>query len=69
MAKLTECLISADLASAIRTVAFALGAKVPKNKKGFRCPRCYQPVKPARSADGKLASHFEHFPNNPENCE
>jgi len=62
MPLLKSCLISPELASAIRTVAYALGAKVPKSKRGFRCPTCKQPVKPMVSADGKLESHFEHFP-------
>jgi hypothetical protein len=63
----TECLISVELADAIRKVSLALGRNVPKGKRGFVCPDCRQPLSPHVSADGKQASHFEHL-NGHENC-
>jgi hypothetical protein len=64
-AKATKCLITADLASAIRTMANALGVKMPKGRMAFLCRECQRPVKPAYSAEGKLAHHFEHLKRNP----
>jgi hypothetical protein len=64
MPKITECVITVELANAIRSVALALKVKVPKGKLGFRCPECRQPVKPMISADGKQSAHFEHLQRN-----
>ncbi len=69
MAKINECIISVDLANAIREVTRALGLNVPKGKLGFLCPnpKCRQPVKPMRSR-GNPSAHFEHLKRN-ANCE
>jgi hypothetical protein len=67
MAKLTECVIGVELASAIRRVINETGSKMPRSKLAFRCPECRRPVRPHVSAEGKLESHFEHFKRNP-NC-
>lgn len=59
---LANCLISVEMANGIRAVALSLGMKVPRGRRGFRCPKCNKAVRPAISAEGKLAGHFEHYP-------
>jgi len=67
MVKIDECVISVELANAVRGFVDALGLKVPKGKLGFRCPNpdCRMPVKPM--AEGGTPAHFEHLKRNP-NC-
>ncbi len=67
MAQMTECLISVELASALRRLVSELGLKMPTGRFAFRCKSCGRPVKPHVSADGKLAPHFEHLTKN-MNC-
>jgi hypothetical protein len=66
MVKIDECVISIELANAIRGVADALGLKVPKGKLAFRCPNpdCRMPVKPM--VQGGIPAHFEHLKRNPK---
>jgi rubredoxin len=66
MVKINECVISVELANAIRGVADALGLKVPKGKLAFRCPNpdCRMPVKPM--VKGGTPAHFEHVKRNPK---
>ena len=54
---ITQCLISVELADAIRKVSLALGAGLPE----FICRDCGQPLSPHISADAKQMSHFEHL--------
>jgi len=62
MVKIPECLISVELAKAIKQVAQAAGLKVPEGDLSFRCPNevCKKPVR-------IVGDHFEHFKRNP-NC-
>jgi hypothetical protein len=62
--KMTECLISVELASAVRTLVHSVSVHVPDGKLGFRCPECGKPVKPHYSAGKELADHFEHLKRN-----
>jgi hypothetical protein len=71
MANLTECVITIELANAIRTVTDALQLKVTNGNLQFRCPKCGNPVNPHREGeglDGKDAAHFEHIPGYSTNC-
>jgi len=68
MEPLKDCLIGPELASAIRKIFNEFGVAVPKSKKGFRCPRCNQPVRASISDRRKLAPHFEHYAGNRKNC-
>jgi hypothetical protein len=64
MARLTECLISVDLALALREVAKAMNLKIPDGNLQLKCPECAQPVKPhaqGEGADGIDEPHFEHI--------
>lgn len=56
---ITKCLISVELADAVRKISLALGKNMPKDE--FLCPVCEQPLSPHVSADDKQISHFEHF--------
>jgi hypothetical protein len=57
-----ECLISIDLANALRAVVESMGLKVPRGDVAFRCPKCFQPVKPMDAGRGGVpAAHFEHL--------
>jgi competence CoiA-like predicted nuclease len=64
MAKLKECLIRVEQASAIRRVVTELGLKMPKGKLAFRCPKCKRPVRPHVGYGKKPAPHFEHLSKN-----
>jgi len=67
MARMTECFITVELADSMRKVAYALEAKVPRGRRGFQCPSCHQPVRPAISSTGSLEAYYEHLSKNP-NC-
>jgi hypothetical protein len=56
---ITKCLISVELADAVRKISLALGQNIPKEE--FLCPVCEQPLSPHVSSDDKQVSHFEHF--------
>lgn len=64
MPKMTECLISVELANAVRTMVRSVNARTSDGKLGFRCPECGRPVKPHYSAGRELADHFEHVRRN-----
>jgi len=69
MARLTECLISVDLALALREVAKAMHLAIPKGDLQFRCPDCGYPVKPHQEGegpDGEDDPHFEHITGYPK---
>jgi competence CoiA-like predicted nuclease len=55
-----QCLISIDLANALKVLAGAMKLKVLK---GLRCPKCGKPVRPHK-AGRKQAAHFEHVKQN-----
>ncbi len=57
-----DALINIDLGNAIRSMADAMGLKVPSGDVGFACPECNQPVKPHK--DGMQGPHFEHLARN-----
>lgn len=61
MPKIERCLISIELANALRGVVDALDLKVPAGDLGFLCPNCQKPVKP----HGGASPHFEHLERNP----
>jgi len=63
MPRLIECLISIDLANALRALLNAMKLKVPEGNIKFRCPKCRKPVRAHRSRGGK-AAHFEHLKKN-----
>ncbi len=63
MAKNKECLITVDLAYALRDILAV--TDVPDSVHGFRCVACRQPVRPV-SVDGR-EPYFEHLKPNP-NC-
>jgi len=60
-----ECLISIDLANALRSVVDAMGLKAPEGDLGFFCSECHKRVKPHKA--GIQGPHFEHLAKNP-NC-
>lgn len=62
MAKIPECLISVELANALRSVVDAMSLKVPGGDLGFLCPSCRNPVRPHGGAN----AHFEHLTQNPD---
>lgn len=64
MPKMQECLISIDLANALRAVVDAMHLHVPNGDAGFKCPECHQPVK-AFDAGSTTSAHFEHLERNP----
>jgi hypothetical protein len=68
--RLDECVISIDLALAIRAVVAALELKVPNGNLQFRCPECDYAVKPHNEEDAPdgNAPHFEHLPGHPADC-
>lgn len=59
-----ECLISIDVANAMRALADAMGLTVPGGNLGFRCKHCGEPVRPHK-ASASQAAHFEHLERNP----
>ena len=63
MPKMEECLISIELANALKALAGAMKLKVLK---GLSCPQCGKPVEP-HEAGGGHAAHFEHVKRN-RNC-
>ena len=63
MPKMEQCLISIDLANALKALAGAMKLKVLR---GLRCPECGKPVRP-HEAGGGQAAHFEHVKRKP-NC-
>jgi len=63
MPKMTDCLISVELANALKAVVKAMKLKVPEGDIRFRCPECRKPVKAHRSR-GRNAAHFEHLDKN-----
>lgn len=65
MPKIPDCLISVDVANALRALIDATGLKVPGGDLGFRCPECHGPVKPHGGAAG-TAPHFEHLRRDPD---
>jgi hypothetical protein len=71
MPKLNECLVSVDLALALREVAKAMHIKIPRGNLQFRCPECNYPVKPhaeGEGPDGIDEPHFEHLSGYPKKC-
>jgi hypothetical protein len=64
MPRAQECLITIDLANALRDLASAMRLDVPGGELGFRCKQCGEPVKPHK-ASAKQAAHFEHLQRNP----
>jgi hypothetical protein len=62
MPRLTECLVSIDLANALRDLADSMKIDVPRGDLGMRCPKCHKPVKPHRGD----SPHFEHLARNPD---
>lgn len=65
MPKIDQCLITIDLAIALKQVVEAMGLHVPKGDRGFLCPACQKPVKPHEAGDNQ-AAHFEHLKWNPK---
>jgi hypothetical protein len=64
MYRATECVISVDLAIALRDLVKTLPVKVQNGDLGMRCRECGKPVKP--HAEGPLVTaHFEHLKYNP----
>jgi hypothetical protein len=59
-----DCLISIDLANAIRSLVDATNLKVPEGDLGFTCKECGKPVKPHKH--GMQGPHFEHLERNPD---
>lgn len=59
-----ECLISIDVANALRALAAAMGLDVPNGELRFRCKHCGEPVKPHK-ASATQGAHFEHLRRNP----
>lgn len=59
MATIPECLISVDVARALRDFVRALHLDIPEGRLGFQCPACKKPVQP-------VGSHFEHLEKNPK---
>jgi competence CoiA-like predicted nuclease len=57
-----ECLISVDLANAIRSLVDVMKLKVPEGDLGFTCKECGKPVKPFQG--GMQGPHFEHLERN-----
>ena len=53
MPNLTDCLISVDLALALREVARKMHLDIPNGNLEFRCPECHQPVKPHDEGEDK----------------
>lgn len=70
MPRSEQCLISVELANALRSVIDAMGVRVPEGDSGFLCPECKKPVKPATEGedeDGvRYGAHFEHLQRNAE---
>jgi len=64
MPRAQECLISVELAAALRALAEAMGLDVPGGELGFRCKHCGAAVRPHK-ASAKQAAHFEHLERNP----
>ena len=60
MPKIEECLISVDLALALKAMVEATGVAIPDGKIGLMCPECKRAVKP-HAGDNK---HFEHLRRN-----
>jgi hypothetical protein len=57
-----ECLISIDLANALRAVVEAMGLNPARGDVGFRCRKCSEPVKPVDTGtDGVPVAHFRHL--------
>ena len=59
-----ECLITIDVANALRSLMDAVGVAVPRGDLDFRCKHCGQPVRPHK-ASASQAAHFEHLERNP----
>jgi hypothetical protein len=59
-----ECLISIEVANALRALAAAMGLEVPNGDLQFRCKQCGEAVKPHR-ASAAQGAHFEHLRRNP----
>ncbi len=71
MPRLDECVISIDLALALRATVDAMRLDVPRGDIQFRCPECNYPVKPHKEGegpDGIDGPHFEHLPGYPKTC-
>jgi hypothetical protein len=60
MPKIEECLISVDLALALKALVEATGVAMPDGKLGLMCPECKRAVKPHAGA----SAHFEHLRRN-----
>ena len=65
MPKMTEALISAELAIALKSVFDASTYKGSGKNLGLRCPECHKAVEPHEA--GKDPAHFEHLSRN-SNC-
>ncbi|MEO5898105.1 MAG: hypothetical protein ABIS06_20645 [Vicinamibacterales bacterium] len=59
-----ECLITVDVANALRSLADAMGIAVPGGDLRFRCKHCGESVRPHK-ASAPQAAHFEHLQRNP----
>ena len=71
MPRSTECLISVELALAVKSLVEATQLHAPNGDLQFRCPECHYAVKPhseGEGSDGIDAAHFEHLPGYPETC-
>ena len=58
-----DCLITIQVANALRILIDSMDLDVPKGALGFRCPQCRAPVKPHQG--GMQGPHFEHLKKNP----
>jgi hypothetical protein len=65
MPKMTEALINAELAYALKRIFDATKYKGSGKDLGFRCPECHQAVEVHE--EGKDPAHFEHLARN-ANC-
>ena len=65
MAKSNECVISAELAYAMRDIFAVTSLELLERDHGFRCVACKWAVKVVKS--GTAEAHFEHLRPNP-NC-
>jgi hypothetical protein len=66
MSKIEQCLITVDLAYALREVVEAMNLSVPNADCGFLCPECHKPVKPFKPGSTGGGAHFEHLTRHPE---